>query len=119
MHGFKDMAYINNMYLNSSIYLMTSYTESFGLVLIESMSYGVVPIAFSSAEGARDIIRNGYNGYLIDNRNEHEMAQKVLYLLSNKDKLKELSDNAYLTSKKYTKENAYKKWIKLLNGEEL
>ena len=38
---------------------MTSYTESFGLVLIEAMSNGVVPIAFDSAEGAREIIKNG------------------------------------------------------------
>ena len=117
MHGFKDMTYINNMYLNSSIYLMTSFTESFGLVLLEAMSHGVVPISYDSAEGARNIIVNDYNGYLIKNRNEHDMSKIVLDLLNNKEKLKELSDNAYKSVNKYNKENAYKNWIKLLKED--
>ena len=48
---------------------MTSYTESFGIVLIEAMSHGIPCIAFDSAEGAREIINSGENGYLINNRN--------------------------------------------------
>lgn len=112
--GYKDQDYINKKYQNSSIYLMTSYTESFGLVLIEAMALGLPCIAYSSAEGAREIIKDGYNGYLIDNRNEYDMANKVLELLNNKEKLKELSDNAYLTSNNYLAKNVKKDWIKLL-----
>lgn len=37
--GFKNKKEISKLMLNSSIYLMTSYTESFGLVLIEALSY--------------------------------------------------------------------------------
>ena len=44
-----------------------------------------------------DIIVNGYNGYLIDNRNEHEMAKTVLRLLNDRQKLNELSRNARFT----------------------
>lgn len=37
--GFKNKEEISKLMLNSSLYLMTSFTESFGLVLIESLSY--------------------------------------------------------------------------------
>ena len=112
--GYKDQEEINNLYVDSCLYLMTSYTESFGLVLVEAMSYGVPCIAYSSAEGARDIIVNDYNGYLIDNRNEHEMAKKVLELLNNREKLAELSRNARFSSQNFNAESAKKYWLETL-----
>ena len=93
---------------------MTSYTESFGLVLIEAMSYGIPCIAYSSAEGANDIIKNNYNGYLIDNRNEHEMADTVVKLLNNPKELKRLGSNAHKTSLEYSKSKVIKLWLEVL-----
>lgn len=112
--GYKNSDEINNLYQSSCLYVMTSFTESFGLVLVEAMSCGLPCIAFDSAEGAREIIKNGYNGYLIKNRNEHEMAKTIIQLLKNPKKLKELSENAYHTSKRYSAENAKKYWLDLL-----
>lgn len=54
---------------------MTSKEESFGLVLIEAMSFGVPCIAYSSAEGAKEIIKPA-TGYLIENRNRKEYLKK-------------------------------------------
>ena len=115
MTGFKSGSDLEELYLNSSLFVMTSFTESFGLVLIEAMSYGIPCLAFDSAEGAREIISNNYNGFLIKNRNEHEMASKILELLENKKELKRLSSNALKTSLKYTKESVMAKWQNLLN----
>lgn len=112
--GYKNTDEINKYYQESCLYLMTSYTESFGLVLVEAMSCGIPCLAFDSAEGANDIIKNDYNGYLIKNRNEHEMANIILKLLKDRKKLKELGDNSYKTSKKYSKENTKKYWLDLL-----
>ena len=114
MHGFQDKDYINKYYLNSSLYLMTSYTESFGLVLIEAMSYGLPCIAYDSAEGANDIIQNNYNGYLIKNRNEHAMAETIIKLLNNRNELKRLSNNARQTALKYTSNEVKDQWLEVL-----
>ena len=114
LHGFQNQDYINKIYLETSLYLMTSYTESFGLVLIEAMAYGIPCIAYSSAEGANDIIKNNYNGYLIDNRNEHEMADKVVSILNNPKELKRLGENASKTALEYTKDKVLKSWLEAL-----
>lgn len=114
MPGYLDFEELNKLYEETSLYLMTSYTESFGLVLIEAMSHGIPVIAFSCAEGAKELINNGVNGYLINNRNEHEMADRAVKLLNNTDKLKELGENARTTALKYSKDEVKKMWIKLL-----
>ena len=114
LHGYQNHEYINQMYNLSSIYLMTSFTESFGLVLIEAMNKGIVPIACDSAEGAKDIIKHNENGFLIYERNKEDMANQVLELLDNRDILKDLSKECIKTSKLYNADNNKKYWIKLL-----
>ena len=114
LHGYKGKDYINKLYANSSLYIMTSKTESFGLVLIEAMSYKIPCIAFSDAEGANEIIENGYNGYLIKNRDQLEMKKKIIELLNNRDELKRLGTNAKITAQKYSKDVIIKEWNKVL-----
>ena len=41
LHGFQNSTYIANLMNESSIYVMTSFTESFGIVLLEAMSHGL------------------------------------------------------------------------------
>ena len=114
MHGFQSQSYINDIYMDSAFYLMGSYTESFGLVLAEAMSYGIPCIAFTSAEGANDLIINGVNGFLISKRNHKQMAKVVCEVLNDNRLLTGLSSNAKKTSKKYYKENTVRLWFKVL-----
>ena len=114
VHGFLSKEKIDNLLNKSSLYLMTSFTESFGIVLIEAMSHGVPCLAFSSAEGARDLIENGKNGYLIKDRDKEKMAERILELVDNKDKLKELGICAREKSLEYTTDVVKNKWLKLL-----
>lgn len=113
-HGFQDKKYINKMFNKSSIYLMTSHTESFGIVLLEAMSYGLPCIAFSSAEGANEIIENKYNGFLINNRNKEEYLAKIKLLIED-DKLREkMGANAKKSVAKYDSNNIKEKWYEIL-----
>lgn len=114
VHGYLKKKEINELLSKSSIYLMTSYTESFGIVLIEAMSHGIPCLAFTSAEGANDLIVNDSNGYLIENRDFNEMVNKMNYLVDNKNKRLELGKNARSTSLLYSSDNIKKEWINLL-----
>lgn len=114
LHGFQGKDYIEKRMLESSIYLMTSHTESFGIVLIEAMSYGVPCIAMDSAEGALDIIENNKNGYLIENRSIDEIVNKIKDLIDNKNKRVEFGEYALKSVTKYTSEVVGKEWFKLI-----
>ena len=114
-HGFQNKEYINNILNDSSIYLMTSRTESFGLVLIEAMSHGIPCIAFDSAQGANEIVEDNVNGYLIKNRNFDEYVNKVFQVLDDSSLRKKLGKSARESSKEYSPSVALEKWSKLIN----
>lgn len=50
---------------DASFLLLTSRSEGFPLVLIESMAAGCLPIAYDIAYGPADLIRDGRNGFLV------------------------------------------------------
>ena len=114
LHGFRDKDYIEDMLKESSIFLMSSYTESFGIVLIEAMSYGLPCIAFTSAEGAREIISSGRNGYLIKNRSFEAYERKCLDLMRSLEIRKKIGKAAKESISKYSSSIVKKDWFKLL-----
>lgn len=114
LHGFRDKEYIDNLLHESSIYLLTSYTESFGIVLIEAMSHGVPCIAFDSAEGAKELIQSGKNGYLIKNRSYTAFLKKVVDLINNKTERKRIGKVSREGVKQYTCEVVSEQWIDLI-----
>lgn len=113
LHGFRDKDYINDLLSKSSIYLMSSYTESFGIVLIEAMNFGLPVVAFSDAEGAREIITNK-NGYLIENRDKTEYINKVNELMNDYNLRVKLGTEGKKDSKNYDPNIVYKKWIEII-----
>lgn len=117
LHGFRKKDYIDKVLQSSSIYLMTSYTESFGIVLIEAMSHGLPCIAFSSAEGARELIDSGRNGYLINNRNSEAYIKKVEDLMEDREIRKSIGLEGRKSIRKYSGEEVVKDWYKIIEGK--
>ena len=78
--GFLNKEELYKLYENSSLYVMTSFEESFGLVLVEASSFGLPLIAFDSAIGAKEIIKE--NGILVSNRDKSIMIKKIKKLMN-------------------------------------
>lgn len=114
IHGFLDIKNIYELYAQSSIYLMTSYTESFGFVLLEAMVNGLPCIAFDSAQGANEIIENGFNGYLIKDRDTNEFIRETILLFSDKKKMKSFSINARKKAEEYSFNRTKSDWLNLV-----
>lgn len=114
-HGFQNKEYINNLFLDSSLYLMTSHTESFGLVLIEAMNYGIPCISYTSAQGANEIITDGEDGFLIKDRSEDDMFEKITLLIDDSKLRKQMGKKAKEKSKNYSSDVVLEKWSKLIN----
>ncbi len=114
MHGYQTKPYIYDLLPQTSLYVMTSFTESFGLVLLEAMSCGIPCVAFSSAQGAHEIINDGENGFLIDNRDFAAMEDKICTLLEDRDALHTLSAGALKTADEFSYEKTHAAWLDLM-----
>lgn len=108
--GFQKEEEIQKQLEASSIYVMTSFQESFGLVLIEAESYGIPILAFDSAKGPTEIIEHEKNGFLIANRNKQEMADKICKLIENYELRKRMGKVAREASAQYKMEEVQKIW---------
>ena len=88
-------------YLESSIFLLTSRFEPFGLVIPEAMSCGLPVVAFDCPYGPADIITDGQDGFLIKNRDIHAFAEKVCLLIENPELRKMMGQVGVQSSKRY------------------
>ena len=100
-------------YLNSSMLIMTSLYEPFGLVLPEAMSCGIPVIAFNCPYGPADIVTDGKDGYLIDNRNIQSFADKVILLMRDKQQRCQIGRFAAQSAMRYHPERIMIQWQKL------
>lgn len=90
--GFKDnpLEYL----VSSDLFLLTSLYEGLPYSLIEAIAYKV-PLFASDVTGNNEIVIENYNGLLYNINNIDEGIVKLKNLLLDKDRLTEMSENAY------------------------
>lgn len=104
---------VTQQMLDSDLYVMTSHTECFPMVLLEASSVGLPLISFDVPVGPRAIITNGKNGYLIDYANKQQMADRIICMLKDRNTLQKLGANAKTMSHQYLAENIMQQWHQL------
>lgn len=104
---------IQTSYNQSSVFLMTSRTEAFGMVLIEAMASGVPCVAYDCPSGPRVIIEEGKNGFLIKDGDTDSFVQKLELLIEDENLRIRIGVNAQESVKKYNIDLIMKKWDKL------
>ena len=109
MPGFLNQKEIEKYYRQSSIYVMTSHTEAFGLVLAEAMSHGLPCVAFDSASGARELLGDG-TGILVKRRSCNDMASKIIKLLDTTQERKVLSRMSLKKVQGFSSEKIASSW---------
>lgn len=106
---------ISQEYLHSSLYVMPSISEAFGLVLPEAMSCGLPCIAFDCSEGLSEIVTNGENGFLVETKNTDELAQKIILLIDDEQLRIKMGQNARISIQRFLPENVMPQWVKLFS----
>ena len=104
---------IFDKYIESSMLLMTSLYEPFGLVLAEAMSCGLPVVAFDCPYGPADIIKDGVDGYLVENRNIEKYSERVCLLIENEMIRQQMGKVALLSSQRYSSELIMCQWNQL------
>lgn len=98
----------------SDVFVMISKAEIFGLVYLEAMALGAIPIG-SRDEGIDGIIRDGENGFLCEAGNVEELIVILDNIKSMEPaQLSEMSKEAKETAQKYSDKGVAENYIKAL-----
>ncbi|MDM0527882.1 glycosyltransferase family 4 protein [Clostridium perfringens] len=94
--------------------LLPSKDEPFGIVLIEALASGV-PCIVSDADGPKEIICNGINGFTFENDNFQSFydTMEEIFSIDFKD-YKKMVENSIESSKNYDNDYILDKWRKLI-----
>lgn len=101
---------IDQKYLQSSIYVMSSRFEGFGMVLIEAMACGVPCISYDCPCGPKDIVSHGSDGYLVKNGDIGGFADRINELIDDEGLRKKMGASARENVKRYLPENIVRQW---------
>ena len=84
----------------ADLFLLTSETESFGLVALEAMASGV-PVISTNSGGLPEVNIHNETGFLSDVGDVNDMAKHAIELLSNEDKLAQFRSNCLAHAKEF------------------
>lgn len=93
LRGSVSNALLTQLLQRSHVLAVPSQYESFGMVYLEAMEYGVVPIA-SAVGGASEYIDDGRTGFLVDPGNPGQTQTILHFLQRNREALASLARGA-------------------------
>lgn len=106
---------IQNLLLDSSIYALSSRYEGFGLVLTEAMECGVPCVAFDCECGPSEIINDNIDGFLVEDGNVSQFAEKLEILMSDHELRKRMGVQAKQNVKRFGIDKVMQHWTSLFN----
>jgi glycosyltransferase involved in cell wall biosynthesis len=104
--GYVPNTKIHEYYNEADIFVIPSITdkngetEGFGVVSLEANACET-PVIASKVGGILDVIEDGYNGFLVEQKNTEQMAEKINELVEDKELRREIGKNG---RQKVTKE---------------
>lgn len=84
-YGATDRQTLKQLYASSSLLVLPSLEDGFGMVMGEAMASGL-PIIATKNSGGPDIIDHGKTGFLLDAHNEHQLADTLRWCFENQEK---------------------------------
>ncbi len=97
----------------ASLFVLTSRTESFSLVTLEAMSVGLPAVVYNCPGGIRYVVEDGKTGFLVPMGDEETFAEKVCALIDNREKRREMGEEALKASEKYGIDQIVEQWMRL------
>jgi glycosyltransferase involved in cell wall biosynthesis len=85
--GRVPQAELAKYYSGSSVFVLNSVHDGFGMVIIQAMACGL-PVIATENTGGPDIIKEGENGFIIPIRDTAALKEKLIYFHRNPEKSK-------------------------------
>lgn len=103
------------LYVQNSIFMLTSRYEGLPLVLLEAMAAGLPCVSFDCKCGPSDIIKDGETGFLIPFGDNKKFAEKLLCLIENEEERIRMGKNGRKEVNKYGIDVIMQRWVDLFN----
>lgn len=104
---------------NAACFVMTSNYEGISNALIEAMCIGLPCVSTDSdGGGARELIENGKNGFLIKKNAVEDLVKTLNIIITEGGIVTEVSENAKKIKNTLASENIYREWLVFINSVE-
>lgn len=108
---------IHKYYQSADIFVLPSYGEGLPLSVLEAMSCGI-PVIASNVGGIPEVVKEGENGFIIPQKNEEILNEKLMVLIKDINLRKKFAENALKTIKQsFNVNNKTQKLIELYKNE--
>lgn len=101
----------------SSVLVLPSVEDGFGLVALEAMACGL-PVIVTSQCGSADVVDEGVNGFVVPPRDIEAITNKLVFLAENEAKRVEMGKAARITAEQQTPE-IYQQTLNQIFAEQL
>lgn len=102
---------IEQIYVASDIFAMPSGFDTFGMVVLEAMSASL-PVIISGNVGAKDLVRDGINGFVVDREDIDLISSKISFMLDN-EKRGDMANEAYKVAAQNTWDRMSERVLKI------
>ncbi|MGI9085512.1 MAG: glycosyltransferase [Aeromicrobium sp.] len=113
LRGYSDDAW--KEFDKASFSLLTSDNEAFGLVLVESMGHGCIPISYDMPYGPSEIITHGVDGFLVAPDDISGLATEIRRLArASRSELAPIREAAHRRALEFNDEHVTEQWATVM-----
>ncbi len=102
----------------SDLFVLTSKTEGFGRVVVESLCVGTPVVAFANEFADYSfLIKDGENGFIVPYGDMQGLIEKILHILNlSEESIKKMRERCKISAKAFSKEKVVKEFLKLISS---
>lgn len=108
------VAGIETLYKRAKIICLCSFVEGLPTVLIESLFFGVARISTDYVNSARDLIKNGKDGFIVPQNDALAMSEKLALLMSDEKLRSQIADEASKRCADFDTAHIVRQWLALI-----
>ncbi len=107
---------VEREYVNSSLFVLSSRFEGFGMVITEAMACGLPVVAFDCPWGPRAIITDGEDGLLVENGCVEALTDALVRLMDNENLRRSMAEAGVKNVQRFSLDSIAGRWKSLLES---